>query len=253
MTIRRRLFAVAIPAAALLFAACGGGDDSLDDRIDLADPKVRLVHAIDGGPSVTLFRDGVAQTDATNIGYRHISPYADVDTQTDSWRVATATGNVELGEVDIDAQRGDKYTLLAFADGLNPEVMLIEDPFNKRIGSDDARVRVVNASANAPDIDVYLEPPSANLATATPRMAGVGFKEVLPVSGDDSVDMEPGSYVLTITRAGTKTVIFSVPFNLADNADWLLVTLPNSATADDIKTLAAQSDADRTAIELQSQ
>ena len=45
----------------LLVAACGGGDDSLDDRIGVADPKVRMVHAVPLAPSVSLFRNGVAQ------------------------------------------------------------------------------------------------------------------------------------------------------------------------------------------------
>jgi hypothetical protein len=55
---KRQLLAV-LPA--LILAACGGSDDSLDDRADIADPKVRLVHAVPGAPNVSLFRDGVAQ------------------------------------------------------------------------------------------------------------------------------------------------------------------------------------------------
>ena len=42
-----------------LLAACGGSDDdSFDDRADVADPKVRFVHAVPGGPNVTLWRNG---------------------------------------------------------------------------------------------------------------------------------------------------------------------------------------------------
>ena len=41
-------------APVLLVAACGGGDDSLDDRLNLADPKVRFVHAATASPALTL-------------------------------------------------------------------------------------------------------------------------------------------------------------------------------------------------------
>ena len=41
----------------MFVAACGGGDDNLDDRLDIADPKVRLVHAVPGAPNVALYRD----------------------------------------------------------------------------------------------------------------------------------------------------------------------------------------------------
>ena len=37
----------------------------LDDRLDLADPKVRLVHAVPLAPNVSLFRNDVAVRPAT--------------------------------------------------------------------------------------------------------------------------------------------------------------------------------------------
>lgn len=43
-------FLLALAPIALI-AACGGGDDDLDDRLDIADPKVRFVHAIPAGPT----------------------------------------------------------------------------------------------------------------------------------------------------------------------------------------------------------
>jgi hypothetical protein len=252
MNFKRLLLAAALPTALLMTACGGGGDDSLDDRVDLADPKVRLVHAIEGGPNVTLTRDGVAEDNATNVGYRTVSKYDDTETDTATWRVATTNGDTELRELDITAERGDKYTLLAIADGTTPEVLFIEDPFNRTIGSDDAHIRVVHAASNASatDVDVYVTAPSADLATATPRIAGVGFKEVSPATGEDSTDLEPDTYVLRITAAGTKTVVFTAPLTLAASADLLLVVLPDGTG---VKVLAAEADADSQAIVLTSQ
>src|SRR6218665_1025415 len=83
--------ALLVLAPLAFLAACGGGDDSLDDRLDIADPKVRLVHAATLSPAVTLYRNDVAQADATNISYTGASKYFDVSTGSAAWRVGTAS------------------------------------------------------------------------------------------------------------------------------------------------------------------
>ena len=73
---KRHLLALALIPA--LLAACGGSDDSFDDRADIADPKVRLVHAVPGAPNVTLFRDDQTQgAQVTNMAYKGASNYFD--------------------------------------------------------------------------------------------------------------------------------------------------------------------------------
>ena len=63
----RRLLLASVASLGLL-AACGGSDDdSFDDRADIADPKLRFVHAVPGGPNVTLQRNGVNESGATDI------------------------------------------------------------------------------------------------------------------------------------------------------------------------------------------
>jgi hypothetical protein len=246
-----KLMLALVPA--LFIAACGGGDDDADDRLDLADPKVRLVHAVPAAPNVSLFRDDVAQAaDVTNMAYKGASNYFDVSTDTDKWDVRTATSPaLPVGTVTFDARRGTKYTLIAVPNaGSVTEVALIADPYNKGITSDNARVRVFNAAFNAPSLDVYLTAPGADLATATPTFAAVGYKQALPASGNDSIELEGGNYQLRMTTAGTKTVVFSTSVGLAKNADWLLVPVPASLTANDTKVLVVQSDAGAPATEL---
>ena len=90
---RRNTLLLAVAPLVLLLAGCGGGgDDSLDDRLDLADPKVRLIHAVPGAPPVSLFRNDVAQAaDVTALAYKGASRYFDVSTNIDRWDVRTAT------------------------------------------------------------------------------------------------------------------------------------------------------------------
>ena len=53
---------------------------------------------------------------------------------------------------------------------------MIDDPYNKGLSSNTARVRVVNASVNAANVDVYLTAPSVDLATVGPNFSAVPFK-----------------------------------------------------------------------------
>lgn len=56
---------------ALFLAACGGGnDDDLDDRLDLAAPKVRLLQAVPLAPDVSLYRNDAAVGGATDLAYK---------------------------------------------------------------------------------------------------------------------------------------------------------------------------------------
>ena len=90
---KRQLLSLAILPAVL--AACGGSDDSFDDRADIADPKMRLVHAIPGGPNVTLFRDDQTQgAEVTNMPYKGASNYFDTGRGTHKWDVRTAASPV---------------------------------------------------------------------------------------------------------------------------------------------------------------
>ena len=209
---KRQLLALALLPAML--AACGGSDDSLDDRADIADPKVRLVHAIPGGPAVSLYRDNQAQgADVTNMGYKGASNYFDTSRGTYTWDVrTTGTPQVTVGSQRFETHQGNKYTLIAVPDaGSLTEVQLIADPYNKSLTSDDARVRVFNAAFNTPSVDVYITAPGVNLANLAPTLPAVGFKQAAPVSGADSIDVEGGAYVLRLTAAGSKTVLFTAP------------------------------------------
>jgi Domain of unknown function (DUF4397) len=241
-------------APAFLIAACGGGgEDSLDDRLGLADPKVRLVHAVPLAPNVSLFRGDVAQAgDVTNLPYKGASNYLDVSTSSAVWEVRTATTPaLPVGRVTFDPSRGHKYTLLALPDaGSLTEVVLLDDPYTRGIVTDNARVRVFNAAFNAASLDIYLTVPGADLATATPTFSAVGFKQAIPASGLNASELEGGTYSLRITTAGSKTAIFTAPVTLAKNADWLLTPVPGSVTPSDVRVLVVRSDGGAASTEL---
>jgi hypothetical protein len=224
-------------APLLTLAACGGGDD-LQDRLDVADPSVRFIHASPAAPNVSLFRDTQALADATNVGYGFGSDYVDIAMGAATWSVKTSPGGASIGSVPIDPVRGDRYTFVAMT-GANSDasVALIVDPYNKSLTSQDTRVRVLNASFNAANIDLYLTPVGTSIAAAAPTIAATAYTKAGPASGNDSIDIPGGSYTLTITPAGSKSVLFSGPLAFGNNQDELLITVPDGVTPGAIKVL----------------
>ena len=239
-------------APLMLVAACGGGDDSVDDRLSLADPKVRFVHAIEGGPAVGLYRNDGTIGGVNGVSYRYASNYFDVSSTAALYDVRVTAGGVQVGpDFNLNPHQGDKYTFVAYAGaGGVPSTLLIEDPYNKSLTSNDARVRVVNGSNNTPNVDVYLTAPSVDIATVSPNFANVALGSAVPGTGADSHEFGANNYQLRITTAGTKTVIFNAPLNLSQNADLLLVTVPSGLLANQVKVLAVTADSGVTAPEL---
>lgn len=250
-------------ATAMLTACGGGGDDGIDDRLGLNEPQVRVMHVVPADIPVNVYQNG-AKTSLQNIPYKFVARYSDVDdgNQLFSFRTPVNNAEVEIGSVTVDAATGHKYTLAVMPTnppGNGANVVVIDDPYDKGLISDKARVRALNAAANAANIDVYVTAPNADISGMAPTFANVGYAKAIPASGQDSLELEGGDYQIRITTAGTKDVIFnSGQVNLGDNADWLITALPvenlSSVVTNNIKVLVAKANDDsQTAIELTDQ
>lgn len=245
-------------AFGILLTACGGGSDDLDDRTNTAEPQLRLVHAAPLAPAVTLFRNGGADAESSNVSYKGFSNYHDTTfgATTLSLRLAASTGT-ELDSGSIDAQRGRKYTAVAVPDGIGADLLLIDDPYTKPVGDDQARIRVVNAASNATPIDVYVTAPNADLNATGATFGNLGYKQAAPASGSDATEYTNGTYQVRITPAGSKTAFFNTSLTLAKNEDIVLIAVPSDSVAlspNDVHLLLVRSDdAGRTATEIASQ
>lgn len=236
MTFLKTLLLVIAPAAGLV--ACGGSDTA--DRLDLADPVVRFVHASPLAPNLTLYHGAVVQGDVIDKPYKFASNYFNVNIGLNTWTTKTTATDLTLGAVPIDAQRGNKYTIVALpGSNTDSSVYLITDPYNKVLTSDSARLRIMNASFNASNIDLYMSPLGADItaATAVPTIAATAYKTSGPASGGDAIDIPGGTYKVTITTAGTKAILFTGQLAFGNNADILLLSVPDSVLPGSIKTL----------------
>jgi hypothetical protein len=216
----------AFASSAALLTACGGGSNDVGKEIGVQNPLIHFVHAIAGGPTVDFLVNGSALQ--TGITYKTVTNFANIGTGATTVAFSNTGTTTPLASGSFpDVAKGHEYTVLALPGATAPDIGLIDDPFDKGLLSNSARVRAFNATVNAPNVDIYIEPPGTDISTVSPTLAGVALKNAVPPSGQDSEYMGGGNYVATVTVAGSKTPIFqSASFNLANNADWLITTVP---------------------------
>ncbi|MEJ0002434.1 MAG: DUF4397 domain-containing protein [Pararobbsia sp.] len=240
---------VVAAAAATMLSACGGGN-SVGEELGITKPSVRFIHAIPSGPNVDFFNNGVAAQ--SNAAYTSVSAYNMFSSGATTFSFnATGTTAALATAPTFNAANGHLYTTLAIVGtSALPAIAVIDDPFDKGLLNNQARVRAFNASFNANavgPIDIYLVSASnTNIASATPQMANVAYDAAAPASGQDSIYLDGGSYVIVVTHAGSKTPIFtSSAVSLSNNADWLITTLPTgglgTVTPDAIEVLVAST------------
>jgi len=228
MKITRTIAAFA--GAAALLTACGGGGSDVGKELGLQNPLIHFVHAMPGGPTVDFLVNGSALQ--TGITYKQVTNFANINTGATTVAFANTGTTTPLASGSFpDVAKGHEYTVLALPALTGADIGLIDDPFDKGLLSNSARVRGFNATVNAQNLDIYLVPPGTDISTASPTLAGVSFKNAVPASGQDSVYLSGGTYVAVVTTAGSKTPIFqSASFDLANNADWLITTVPIAGT-----------------------
>jgi hypothetical protein len=165
-----------------------------------------------------------------------------VDTSS-AWTVSDATTGATLGSASIDMDGSTRYTILAFPGTSSAvDLVTVSDPYDISITNDNGRVRVVNGSFNAANVDVYLTAANVDIATVAPNFAAAAYKSAVPASSSNSTDFTAGNYVMRVTTAGTKAVIFTAPIEVQTNADLLLMTVPQSIAVNDVKVLEVIAD-----------
>ncbi|AJW46843.1 MULTISPECIES: DUF4397 domain-containing protein [Ralstonia] len=255
----RKIAAVLALGSLAVLAGCGGGDDDIGQIIGTSSPQYRTVHANPFIQNVDFGVNGTVRI--ANVGFKNVSNYFGIDATATTATVSNAGSNSPLASATFNPVNGHRYTALAIvgANGTATNLSIIDDPYDKSILSDKARVRTFNASYNAPNVDVYVTAPNADLTNVAPTMGGAAYGAASPASTQDSIYVDGGTYQIRVTTAGTKNVIFSSqPFSLANNADWLITTLPaggiGAVTPNNIRVLVAQANgASQTASELPSQ
>lgn len=255
----KKIAAVLLLGSLGMLAACGGGSDDIGQIIGTSSPQYRTMHV---NPFIGNVDFGVnGTTRIAKVGFKNVSNYFGIDAVATTATVSNAGSATPLASANFNPANGHRYTALAIvgATASATSLAIIDDPYDKSILSDKARVRTFNAAYNAPNVDVYVTAPNADISAVPPTMGGAAYGSASPASTQDSIYVDGGTYEIRVTTAGTKSVIFaSQPFSLANNADWLITTLPaggaGTVTPNAIRVLVAQANgASQTASELPAQ
>lgn len=211
---------------ALMMVSLWGCSD--DDKLDTT-TQIRVIHASPDAPKVDVLVDGSAALQA--VDYAVGSGLIDLDAGMHDIEVQGVlpgdTRATVIGPVSLDLMAENRYDILAVNTVSAIEPLVISNmESDVTVGS--VRAQVVHAAPAAPQVDVFVTAPGADLSMAA-ALGSFSFKENL-----GPVEIPADTYQIRVTLPGDpSTVVFdSGPVDLAAGSDLLLVAIANTNTGD---------------------
>ena len=170
---------------------------------DLSTPAtLRVVNASPDSPPLSVVSNGnTASPLVAGLAFEGFSPYAALIPGFFTFTLTPASNTSQVVATEALAlNAGTEQTLYALGPyaSLGTEATLD----NRRRVATGAKLRLVQASPGAGFVDVYLTAPGSGIAGVAPAIVGI------PFGGDTGFQqVMAGSYDLTITLAGTQTVL----------------------------------------------
>lgn len=131
-----------------------------------------------------------------------------------------------IGPVDLLFDGNTRYVIIAANSVAEIEPIVVTAPVTG-VASDQVRVQVVHATATAPEVDVYVTAPDADINDASP-LGNFGYKEDL-----GPVEVAGGDYQIRVTPKDTKNVLFdSGSVMLKGGSDLVIAAVANTKTGD---------------------
>ena len=186
--------------------------------------NIQVLHASPDAPAVNVLVDGTAVLE--NVDYKVGSGYLVLDEGSYSIQVdgIIPGGNATvIGPVPINFVGGNTYTVAAVGDVANIEAVILEQPATA-VSAGSARLLVLHAAAAAPEVDVYVTTPGADLSASAP-VGTFAFKGNI-----GPAEVAAGDYQIRVTAAGdAAAVVFdSGTVTLNDGDDLVLAAVPST-------------------------
>ncbi len=215
--------------AAFGLAACDSGD-SVTPFVGQPPPPapltvdIQVLHASFDAPPVNVLVDGSAAL--TDVDYLDGSGRIVLDEGTYSIAVEGILpgGNATvIGPVDLTFAGDTIYTIVAVGDVANIQPVVVEQP-RTAVTAGTARLNVLHATEAAPQVDVFVTTPGADL-TATAPVGSFSFTETI-----GPAEVTAGDYQIRVTLAGDPaTVVYdSGTVTLNDGDDLFVAAVPNT-------------------------
>ncbi|MDX1507206.1 MAG: DUF4397 domain-containing protein [Woeseiaceae bacterium] len=221
---------LALVAVSFSLAACDSNDSIVSTPIPAPETfNIQALHASADAPAVNIILAG--NQVAGPVDYKGGTPQLSVNAGTYPVTVEaiTPSGTVDvIGPVSLSFNANTTYTIVAVgevtagsANPLEPVVLSQPRDFN---AAANARVTVLHAAPNAPQVDVYATTPGADL-TATAPLGTFSYKESL-----GPVEVPAADYQLRVTLAGDPTTVVydsgTVPLDAG--ADLVISAVPST-------------------------
>jgi hypothetical protein len=213
----------------LMLAACDNDDDDDLQPVEPLPPaatfKVQVLHGSPDAPAVNVLLDGTEVL--AEVDYKVGSEQLELDEGTYSVQVdgILPDGPVTvIGPVDLAFAGDTIYTIAAVNDVSAIEPVVISQP-DVAVSAGSARLFVLHGAAAAPEVDVFVTTPGADLNGTAP-VGTFSFTETI-----GPAEVTAGDYQIRVTAAGDPaSVVFdSGTVTLNDGDDLTLVALPNTS------------------------
>ncbi len=212
----------------LMLAACDNDDD---DNVQAVQPppvatlKVQVLHGSPDAPAVNVLVDGAEVL--SDVDYKTGSGQLALDEGTHSVQVdgilpgGTAT---VIGPVNLDLSGDTIYTIAAVNEVSAIEAVVISQP-DTAVSAGSARLFVLHGAAGAPEVDVFVTTPGADLTASAP-VGTFSFKETI-----GPAEVAAGDYQIRVTASGNPAAVVydSGTVTLNDGDDLTLAALPNTS------------------------
>lgn len=180
-------------------AGCNNDDPASPTKSATQQARVRVLHASPDAPNVDVLVDGTVVLN--NVPFKGYSNYLSVPAGARNFKVrATTDPSVVVIDVTPTLAANKDYTVIARNQVATIEPWLLTDN-NTAPASGKIKVRLVHGAPGAPTVDIYITAPGADLAMATPTLAGIPY-----AAASGYLEVPAGTYQVRITPAGTKTV-----------------------------------------------
>ncbi|HLO66721.1 MAG TPA: DUF4397 domain-containing protein [Holophaga sp.] len=197
--------------------------------------SVRIVHASPDAPAVDVYAGDASLV--KGAAYKAATSFSQVPSGNLTFKVDPAGTTTPVLTATAMLQPKGYYTVLAVGNLASIQALVVpEEATAPDAGK--VKVRVVHAAPAAPEVDVYVTAPGADLAGATPAVAGAAFKAF---SG--ALQVPAATYQIRIAAAGTQTVVYdSGPLPLAAGSDLVLAAVQQDLGPSPVTLLALSRD-----------
>lgn len=159
---------------------------------------IRVVHASADAPAVDIVvNDGFAAPLVQDLSFPQATGFVSVPAAAYNVKVAAAGTMTAVISADLNLQPATRYTVLAVNALASIEPLVATDDARRLATA--AKLRLIHGSVAAGNVDIYVTPRAASIASLAPTLAGVAFK-----ANTGFLALQPGDYTVTVTAAGSK-------------------------------------------------